>query len=48
MEVVEHLPLLYKVVVDILPFVLNTKQPLSNILLLSYKQNSLGCFFYKI
>ena len=29
---------------DILPFVLNTKRPLSNIRLLRYKQNSFGCF----
>ena len=35
---------LYEVIEDILPFVLNTKRPLSNIWLLSYKQNSFGCF----
>ena len=29
---------------DILPFVSNTKRPLSNIWLLKYKQNSFGCF----
>ena len=29
---------------DILPFVLNTKRPLSDIWLLSYEQNSLGVF----
>ena len=29
---------------DILPFVLNTKQPLSDIWLLSYEQNNFGCF----
>ena len=29
---------------DILPFVMNTKWPLSNIWLLRYKQNSFGCF----
>ena len=29
---------------DILPFVLNTKRPLSDIWLLRYKQNSFGCF----
>ena len=35
---------LYEVIEDILPFVLNTKRPLSNIWLLSYKQNNFGCF----
>ena len=35
---------LYEVIEDILPFVLNTKQPLSDIWLLRYKQNSFGCF----
>ena len=39
---------LYEVVEDILPFVLNTKRPLSNIWLLSYKQNNFGCFWKKI
>ena len=39
---------LYKVIEDILPFVLNTKRPLSDIWLLSYKQNSFGCFLKKI
>ena len=29
---------------NILPFVLNTKRPLSDIWLLRYKQNSFGCF----
>ena len=29
---------------NILPFVLNTKWPLSDIWLLCYKQNSFGCF----
>ena len=29
---------------DILPFVMNTKWPLSDIWLLRYKQNSFGCF----
>ena len=38
---------LYEVIEDILPFVLNTKRPLSDIWLLSYKQNSFGCFFEK-
>ena len=33
---------------DILPFVLNTKRPLSDIWLLSYKQNSFGCFLTKV
>ena len=37
-----------KRVEDILSFVLNTKRPLSDIWLLSYKQNSFGCFFDKI
>ena len=32
---------------DILPFVLNTKQPPSDIWLLSYEQNSLGVFLNK-
>ena len=36
---------LYEVIEDTLPFVLNTKRPLSDIWLLSYKQNSFGCFF---
>ena len=35
---------LYDVIEDILPFVLNTKRPLSDIWLPSYKQNSFGCF----
>ena len=35
---------LYEVIEDILPFVLNTKQSLSDIWLLRYKQNSSGCF----
>ena len=35
---------LYEVIEDIMPFVLNTKRPLSDIWLLSYKQNSFGCF----
>ena len=35
---------LYEVIEDILPFVLNTKQPLSDISLVSYKQNNFGCF----
>ena len=35
---------LYDVIEDILPFVLNTKRPLSDIWLLRYKQNSFGCF----
>ena len=35
---------IYEVIEDILPFVLNTKRPLSDIWLLRYKQNSLGCF----
>ena len=35
---------LYNVIEDILPFVLNTKRPLSDIWLLSYKQNSFGCY----
>merc|ERR1711954_8400 len=35
---------LYEVIEDILPFVLNTKWPLSDIWLLRYKQNKFGCF----
>ena len=35
---------LNEVIKDILPFVLNTKRPLSDIWLLRYKQNSFGCF----
>ena len=35
---------LSEVIEDILPFVLNTKRPLSDIWLLRYKQNSFGCF----
>ena len=38
---------LYEVIEDILPFVLNTKRPLSDIWLVSYKQNSFGCFLIK-
>ena len=34
----------YEVIEDILPFVWNTKRPLSDICLLRYKQNSFGCF----
>ena len=33
---------------DILPLVLKTKWPLSDIRLLSYKQNSFGCFLTKV
>ena len=39
---------LYEVIEDILPFVLNTKWPLSDIWLLSYKQNTFGCFLKKL
>ena len=39
---------LYEVIEDILPFVLNIKQPLSDIWLLSYKQNTFGCFLKKL
>ena len=35
---------LSEVIEDILPFVLNTKRPLSDIWLLRYKQNIFGCF----
>ena len=35
---------LYDVIEVTLPFVLNTKQPLCDIWLLRYKQNSFGCF----
>ena len=35
---------LYEVIEDIMPFVLNTKRPLSDIWLLRYKQNSFGFF----
>ena len=35
---------LYEVIEDIMPFVLNTKRPLSDIWLLRYKQNTFGCF----
>ena len=38
---------LHEVIENILPFVLNTKRPLSDIWLLSYKQNSFGCFLKK-
>ena len=38
---------LYEVIEDILPFVLNTKRPLSDIWLVSYKQNSSGYFLKK-
>ena len=39
---------LYEVIEDTLPFVLNTKRPLGNIWLLSYKQNSFVCFLIKL
>ena len=39
---------LYKVIEDTLLFVLNTKRPLSDIWLLSYKQNSFECFLTKL
>ena len=39
---------LYDVIEDILPFVLNTKRPLSDIWLLRYKQNSFGCLKKKL
>ena len=39
---------LYEVIEDIMPFVLNTKRPLSDIWLLSYEQNSFGCFRKKV
>ena len=35
---------LYEVIEDILPFVLNTKQPLNDIWLLRYKHKSFGVF----
>ena len=38
---------LYEVIEDTLPFVLNTKRPLSYIWLLSYEQNSFGFFLKK-
>ena len=38
---------LYEVIEDILPLVLNIKRPLNDIWLLSYEQNSLGCFLKK-
>ena len=38
---------LYEVIEDILPIVLNTKRTLSDIWLLSYKQNNFGCFSKK-
>ena len=38
---------LYEVIEDIIPFVLNTKRPLSYIWLLSYEKNSFGCFLKK-
>ena len=37
-----------EVIEDILPFVLNTKRPLSDIWLLRYKQNNFGCFRKKL
>ena len=39
---------LIEVIEDILPFVFNTKRTLSNIWLLSYKQNNFGCFWEKL
>ena len=39
---------LYEVIEDIMPFVLNTKRPLSDIWLPSYEQNSFGCFLNKL
>ena len=39
---------LYKGIEDILPLVLNTKRPLSDIWLPSYEQNSFGCFLKKL
>ena len=36
---------LYEVIEDILPFILNTKRPLSDIWLVSYKQTVLGVFW---
>ena len=39
---------LYEVIEETLPFVLNTERPLSDICLLSYKQNSFGCFYKKL
>ena len=38
---------LYDVIENILPIVFNTKRPLSDIRLLSYKQNSFWCFLKK-
>ena len=38
---------LYEVIEGILPFVLNTNRPLSDIWLRSYEQDSFGCFFWK-
>ena len=37
----------YEVIEDPLPFVLNTKRPMSDIWLLRCKQNSFGCFCKK-
>ena len=39
-----HQSSLYEVIKDTLSIVLNTKRPLSDIWLLSYKQKSFGCF----
>ena len=39
---------LHDVIEDIMPFVLNTKRPLSDIWLPSYEQNSFGCFLTKL
>ena len=39
---------LIQMIDDILPFVFNTKRPLSDIWLLSYEQNSFGCFMKKV
>ena len=39
---------LCKMIEDVLPFVLNTKRPLSNIWLLRYKQNSFAMVCYNI
>ena len=38
----------YETIEDIQPFVLNTKRPVSDIWLLSYKQINFGCFWEKL
>ena len=46
-QTVHNVRMIYEVIEDILPFVFDTKRPLRDIWLMSYKQNNFGCFWKK-